>query len=333
MGNALRFKNTVVARQPNEIARFKVVQGPDFGVTFVLTSARAVVGRGEDSDLLISDLKASRLHAEIVTGLQGWSVKDLGSANGILHNGKVVRSASLKIGDTITIGETTLEFFSAEARTMMLTAPPRDMEQVLQNQSALNAQKKKIKSLGAFGAPNATGSGSGKRGLPLPIILAGAGALAFLFFSTNDTPSGNVAKKSKTPTELGRNLAAYLPTLDSPIGKTAETLFRSGFREYRERNYLRAKTQFETVLQIAPGHQLAILYLENCNKEIENEVKQHLELGHKALEAGKTKESKGHYEAIQRLLFKDQSNPAFVQAHDELEKIAKSQDNRSGGSS
>src|SRR4051794_5511213 len=109
MGNAVRFKQTNVPRQQGEQARLKVVQGPDYGAIYVLVAGRATIGRGEDNDVLISDLKASRLHAEFTLTQVGWLVRDKGSANGIMFNGKATREAKLKTGDTITLGETTLE--------------------------------------------------------------------------------------------------------------------------------------------------------------------------------------------------------------------------------
>ena len=157
MGTALRFKYTNVPRQPNEQARLKIVQGPDYGAVYVVTGVRATVGRGEDSDIVISDLKASRKHAEFELGAGSWMIKDLKSANGILCNGKKVTSVSLKTGDTIALGETILEFVSSEVGTMMLVAPPKSVSQVHSEQYALETQKEKIrKSVSFFGAAVAT---------------------------------------------------------------------------------------------------------------------------------------------------------------------------------
>ncbi|HTL11492.1 MAG TPA: FHA domain-containing protein, partial [Bdellovibrionota bacterium] len=151
MGTAVRFKNTDIPRQAGELARFKVVQGPDRGAIYVVTGQKATVGRGENNDIVISDLKASRLHAEINLSGADWSVKDLGSVNGIMHNGKTTKSAQLRMGDTFTLGETTLEFMTAEAGTMMLKAPARTLAQVTEGQGALQGQKDRIKKLTTFG--------------------------------------------------------------------------------------------------------------------------------------------------------------------------------------
>ena len=59
-----RFRVQNVARQAGELARFRVAKGPDRGSIFVLRDSRVTIGRGEDSDIMIGDLKASRFHAE-----------------------------------------------------------------------------------------------------------------------------------------------------------------------------------------------------------------------------------------------------------------------------
>jgi tetratricopeptide (TPR) repeat protein len=98
---------------------------------------------------------------------------------------------------------------------------------------------------------------------------------------------------------------------------------KSGFREYREKNYLRARIQFETVLQIDPSNSLAQRYLQNCNQAIDNEVKFELDRGKKSYESGALKQARLHYEAVLRLLNRDQSNPAFVEARDQLAVVMK----------
>src|SRR4051794_4283449 len=97
MKNAIRYKNTNVPRQSNEVARLKVVQGPDEGAVYIVTGAKVTLGRGEDNDVTVVDLKTSRLHAEMSSNTKGWTIRDKASINGILHNGKSVKNAELKI--------------------------------------------------------------------------------------------------------------------------------------------------------------------------------------------------------------------------------------------
>ena len=68
-------------------------------------ATKVSIGRGDECDIKITDLKASRKHAEFILTAKGWVVQDAGSANGILHNGAVVRNAPLQSRDSLTVGE------------------------------------------------------------------------------------------------------------------------------------------------------------------------------------------------------------------------------------
>jgi hypothetical protein len=71
----------------------------------------AVIGRSRDCDIVLSDSNVSRRHAEIELGDQGWTVRDLGSTNGILVNGRRAEgSVPLHGGDRIELGTSQLLF-------------------------------------------------------------------------------------------------------------------------------------------------------------------------------------------------------------------------------
>jgi pSer/pThr/pTyr-binding forkhead associated (FHA) protein len=329
MGSAIKFKHTDVPRQEGERARLKVVQGPDFGSVYVITGLTASIGRGEENDIVLTDLKASRFHAVIVQDLNGkWQVKDQGSANGILFNSSPTRQAEIKYNDVVTIGETTLEFISADVGTKILTAPARSSAKLQADLKSFQAAKDRVSmTFGKFSGNGnssasqlAGGAGASKTKSKKPLIyIVGALGLGLLFFSDPDKPA---ASKSKLKVSgATQDLASFLPSPD--FNKAADTLFKDGLREYFDHNYGRARTQFETVLQITPGHVLATLYLENCNKSVEEEVKANLEGGKKSFEAGKFRDSKGHYETIMRLLYRDQANPAYIEARDQFDKVVK----------
>jgi hypothetical protein len=324
---ALKFRQSNLPRQGGELARLKVVQGPDYGSVFVVTSNRVTLGRGDDNDIILGDLKASRSHAELVYTPEGWVIRDRGSANGILYGGKFVRSVNLRSGEVVAIGETTLEFLAAQAGTMVLMAPPKAASAVRAEEAAFLAKKAEVRALGQIGGKKvarAPGKGGGARGLVM--IVVAIGVFAFLFMGDEKKPlpkkPPNEEQKNTDPV---RALAAVAPARsDNPaINKSAETFFRAGFREFTAGNYARARTQFETVLQISPGHTLARLYLDNCKREIEDEVKFHLENGKKSQEAGKLKEARGHYQRIMHLLDKEQATDEYKEAKEGFEAVEK----------
>ena len=78
---------------------------------FPLTGAPMRIGRESARDIVVPDINASRTHAEIHQEPSGtWIVADLGSTNGTFLNGRQIKSAPLRPGDTIVIGTTELVF-------------------------------------------------------------------------------------------------------------------------------------------------------------------------------------------------------------------------------
>jgi hypothetical protein len=71
---------------------------------------RVVIGRSRDCDIQLSDANVSRRHAEVRQEGASYWVVDLGSTNGMEVNGKRVKRAKLRDGDTITLGSTEITF-------------------------------------------------------------------------------------------------------------------------------------------------------------------------------------------------------------------------------
>lgn len=73
---------------------------------------RTVIGRAPSNDVaLVSDPSVSRVHAVVERYSSGWSIRDLGTANGTLVNGELVASErALRPGDEIRVGTTRLVF-------------------------------------------------------------------------------------------------------------------------------------------------------------------------------------------------------------------------------
>ena len=94
--------------------RLVAIKGPLKGRTFVVVKTETKIGRDPANDLVLSDEYVSRLHGTIVTRGKAHMVVNA-SPNGTLLNGKRVERATLKPGDEITFGASTVLRYEAEA--------------------------------------------------------------------------------------------------------------------------------------------------------------------------------------------------------------------------
>jgi hypothetical protein len=66
-----------------------------------------LIGRGPDAEVQVPDRFASRHHCELSEREGTLFVRDLGSSNGCLVNGRYANESSLRPGDTLSVGLTT----------------------------------------------------------------------------------------------------------------------------------------------------------------------------------------------------------------------------------
>lgn len=94
---------------PGMNAVLEVVAGDDVGKVFRFTRGNITIGR-RTGEVPLSDLEVSRRHSVIeVFGRDMIFLRDLGSTNGTYHNGKRVRVARLRSGDTVGVGRSVLK--------------------------------------------------------------------------------------------------------------------------------------------------------------------------------------------------------------------------------
>jgi hypothetical protein len=80
------------------------------GKQLEIEKRRVVIGRSKDCEIQVADPNVSRRHAEVrQEGSAHWVV-DLDSTNGTEVNGRRLKRAKLRPGDTITVGSTDLVF-------------------------------------------------------------------------------------------------------------------------------------------------------------------------------------------------------------------------------
>lgn len=324
MSNVTRFQTAKTPRQAGEVVRLRVLQGPDKGAIYVAKSVPFSIGRGDESDVFIQDLKASRKHAQLLQTDQGvWVLQDLGSVNGLVFKDKKVYQAVLQPGDHFGIGTTLFEFFPGETATSFIQAPLKDP-------GTSFVEKVKVEATQQIEVSPEEKAASQKK--QKTMILVVVAAAAYWYYETEMVQPAKVVSAPPAVAESAapdlsadafRRDLAQTYDKQSPAFKAAEMFYKSGFREYREKNYLRAKTQFENSLQVFPAHDLAKRYLKQSNQEIEKQVEVYINRARKDLESGKLKSAKSGFESVQRFLYRTPDDSRFLESKEQVEKIQK----------
>jgi pSer/pThr/pTyr-binding forkhead associated (FHA) protein len=113
-------EETLLFAQPPPAATLKGT-GPTVDLPeFTLDQELLTLGRGEQSDIVLDDKSVSKRHAEFAFEHGGWSIRDLGSSNGVAVNNERVDHMRLQHGDIIQFGRLELVF--------QLAAGPQDTD-------------------------------------------------------------------------------------------------------------------------------------------------------------------------------------------------------------
>lgn len=336
---AMRFKNMTVGRQQGELARFRVLGGPDNGVVFVVTQPRITIGRGEENDIILTDLKTSRKHAELTINGGMALLRDLGSSHGFMINGMAQKQSPVTNGDKIGLGETVLEFMASAAAgaTQMIVRPP--VQQTAKQVGTGNSGLTKFiarPTQSAVGAKPGMGGINGVAGQPESFLEKNKKlvlALGILITIAWMLPEAEQRIPGRKPTSVfttkdGASGAAapsvlFEPEYDSGPYKSADVYYKLGMRELKAKNYMRAMANFETALQIYEKHNLARLYLESTKKEMAEEADARLLSAKRDEDAARFKSAMHHYNAIKRMYTNDQSNAKWKDADAKIVELDK----------
>lgn len=90
-----------------------VTQGALAGTRISLGAQPVLIGRADDSTLVLTDDYASTRHARISPRGSDWYVEDLGSTNGTyLDRAKVTTAVKVPLGTPVRVGKTVIELRS-----------------------------------------------------------------------------------------------------------------------------------------------------------------------------------------------------------------------------
>src|SRR4051794_25234793 len=90
----------------------KIVAGAREGLNVPLPAREPLVIGRKEGDLLLEDLLVSGRHCQVFARNGDFVLQDLGSTNGTMVDGRLVREIVLKPGNEIAIGSTRLILFT-----------------------------------------------------------------------------------------------------------------------------------------------------------------------------------------------------------------------------
>src|SRR6187551_1910536 len=93
----------------------EILDGDRAGEVVSLSSDRVTIGRKPTNTVALKDEKASGSHAEVVFEEGRYVLRDLGSTNGTLLDGKKVEEVALATQDVFQVGRVKFKFRSAAA--------------------------------------------------------------------------------------------------------------------------------------------------------------------------------------------------------------------------
>jgi pSer/pThr/pTyr-binding forkhead associated (FHA) protein len=89
----------------NFVVYILVLEGKRKGERIYMRESPIFIGRDKGMDIIFDDPSVSREHAVLYYYRNKFEIKDLGSTNGIIVNGRRVEKSELKNKDTIKIGK------------------------------------------------------------------------------------------------------------------------------------------------------------------------------------------------------------------------------------
>ena len=109
-GLALRGSLLPNRRRRHGVRQLVVTEGALTGTRITLGSQPVLIGRADDSTLVLTDDYASTRHARLSQRGSEWYVEDLGSTNGTyLDRAKVTTAVRVPMGTPVRIGKTVIE--------------------------------------------------------------------------------------------------------------------------------------------------------------------------------------------------------------------------------
>ena len=102
----------LLSKSARDRAYLIVMTGTNVGEQHHIAAGETVVGRGTAANIKLGDDGVSRRHARVLVDGKTVRIEDMGSANGTLVNGSLIKEVVLRDGDKIQLGSATILKFT-----------------------------------------------------------------------------------------------------------------------------------------------------------------------------------------------------------------------------
>ena len=307
MSNAVKlFKHFEAPKQAGEYYRLVCLTGKTKGIAYFLMGKRVVLGRSDNADIKVLDIKSSREHCEVARVGKDFVLTDLGSQNGVVVNDFKVRQHVLSEGDKVIIGQTVYKFNKIEVKDKQkekVVTKEEDFED--DGYADLDEEKK-----------------SKLTPILIVVILI---AVAVMLSSGEET---KIKKARQTNRYDIKEISGAVSEVISEKNKKNKKIqdkmniyFQKGLREFRENNFFRAMSEFEHALSWSPSDPQALFYLRKTKEALDKTIKDLTLKGKRDEDAYKLQSAVVSYCSVLRLLYRYPDDERYISAKENVEKL------------
>ena len=274
---------TVISRksQVSPQAMLCALQGPNAGREYMLLGTEVQLGRGEECDIVLHDLNASRAHALIRNHGGTYTLLDLQSKNGTLVNESKVSEQTLRENDMVQIGESIFRFRTQASST---TAEPQSFHMTL-NFSKKARIRLPVSRLWKLVVSKTGQLLKGKNKMSLGIWIVAILLTANLWRGSNKqappTPSATPVAETQiqTASHPAASAAAAIPASTASDRSLARERYSQAMQAMQAADYKRAITLFTQVRQLDPEHPAAASKLKLSEEQLHAAIEQYYNSG------------------------------------------------------
>ena len=300
--------------------RLLCMTGKNKGLVYYLKGKRVVLGRSDQIDIQILDTKSSREHAELTRFQSSYIVTDLDSQNGIIINDLKVSQHQLIDNDKLIVGQTVYKYNIIKVEDDLIKDDENDDDDDDDEDDDEEYEEVKPKK-----GKKKKDEASAKRKKMIYAVVGIALLMMFL-------PSEEVEKKKRAPKIVekeDKSLAQILKNRNRNYDRETEekigVILHRGYRELREKNYMRAIEEFSMALIFSPNHGRASAYLEKSKMLLDEQVKSQFNKAKREIDSLKYKKAVRIYCSILRYLQEKPEDERYKRADKEIKAIIEEQ--------